>query len=42
MIKQGRLATPYKGVIDCFGRVVRDEGVISLWRGNLANGTSIH
>jgi len=37
MIKQGRLATPYKGVIDCFGRVVRDEGVISLWRGNLAN-----
>jgi len=37
MIKQGRLATPYKGIGDCFGRVIREEGVISLWRGNLAN-----
>lgn len=37
MIKQGRLAEPYKGVVDCFQRVVADEGVGSLWRGNLAN-----
>ncbi|RUS13761.1 adenosine nucleotide translocator, partial [Endogone sp. FLAS-F59071] len=37
MIKQGRLQTPYKGIADCFGRVVKEEGVISLWRGNLAN-----
>jgi solute carrier family 25 (adenine nucleotide translocator) protein 4/5/6/31 len=37
MIKAGRLATPYKGIGDCFARVVRDEGVVSLWRGNLAN-----
>jgi len=37
MIKQGRLATPYKGVADCFGRVIKEEGVAQLWRGNLAN-----
>lgn len=37
MIKQGRLAEPYKGVVDCFQRVIADEGVGSLWRGNLAN-----
>lgn len=37
MIKAGRLATPYKGVTDCFKRVVADEGFGSLWRGNLAN-----
>lgn len=37
MIKQGRLKEPYKGVVDCFRRVVADEGIVSLWRGNLAN-----
>jgi len=37
MIKAGRLATPYKGVMDCFRRVIAEEGVPSLWRGNLAN-----
>jgi len=37
MIKQGRLAEPYKGVIDCFKRVISEEGVGPLWRGNLAN-----
>jgi len=37
MIKQGRLAEPYKGVIDCFKRTIADEGVGPLWRGNLAN-----
>jgi solute carrier family 25 (adenine nucleotide translocator) protein 4/5/6/31 len=37
MIKQGRLDQPYKGVIDCFKRVIADEGVGPLWRGNLAN-----
>ncbi|KAJ7568467.1 hypothetical protein O6H91_01G033600 [Diphasiastrum complanatum] len=37
MIKSGRLAEPYKGIGDCFGRTVRDEGILSLWRGNLAN-----
>lgn len=37
MIKQGRLDKPYAGVIDCFKRVIADEGVGPLWRGNLAN-----
>lgn len=27
----------YKGIIDCFTRVVADQGVSSLWRGNFAN-----
>ncbi|CDS10290.1 Putative ADP,ATP carrier protein,mitochondrial [Lichtheimia ramosa] len=37
MIKQGRLASPYKGIVECFTRTAKDEGVISLWRGNTAN-----
>ncbi|KAK7064266.1 DEAD-box family helicase [Favolaschia claudopus] len=37
MIKQGRLATPYKGIMDAFGRTYREEGLVSLWRGNTAN-----
>jgi len=37
MLKTGRLATPYKGVADCFRRVIAEEGFGSLWRGNLAN-----
>lgn len=36
-IKQGRLSTPYKGVINTFARTYRDEGLVSLWRGNTAN-----
>jgi len=37
MLKSGRLATPYAGVGDCFKRVVAEEGMASLWRGNTAN-----
>jgi len=37
MIKQGRLATPYKGVIDCTKRVNAEEGFAAFWRGNMAN-----
>ena len=36
-IKQGRLASPYKGIGDCFVRTYKDEGLVSLWRGNTAN-----
>lgn len=36
-IKQGRLATPYKGVGDAFSRTYREEGIVALWRGNTAN-----
>jgi len=37
MLKSGRLATPYKGIGECFGRVIKEEGTMSLWRGNTAN-----
>merc|ERR1712029_1144955 len=37
MIKQGRLATPYKGIVDCATRTYADEGLVSFWRGNTAN-----
>lgn len=37
MIKTGRLSETYKGIGDCFGRTIRDEGFGSLWRGNTAN-----
>jgi len=37
MIKQGRLAEPYKGVADCVAKTFKSEGIIPFWRGNLAN-----
>jgi len=37
MLKSGRLDRPYTGVVDCTRRVIATEGVIPLWRGNLAN-----
>jgi solute carrier family 25 (adenine nucleotide translocator) protein 4/5/6/31 len=30
-------AKKYKGIIDCFVRVPKEEGLAALWRGNLAN-----
>ncbi|XP_021740379.1 ADP,ATP carrier protein 1, mitochondrial-like [Chenopodium quinoa] len=37
MLKYGRLSTPYKGMMDCFSRTIKNEGVLSLWRGNSMN-----
>merc|ERR1712122_225030 len=37
MLKAGRLAEPYKGVIDCTARTFQNEGLVPFWRGNLAN-----
>merc|ERR1739848_838734 len=37
MLKQGIISKPYNGVLDCFRRVVAEEGVVALWRGNTAN-----
>lgn len=37
MLKRGHLQRPYKGVGDCFNRVLREEGIVSFWRGNQAN-----
>lgn len=37
MIKQGTLDAPYSGVVNCLKRTVQNEGIYSLWRGNLSN-----
>lgn len=37
MLKQGRLDRPYTGIMDAFSRTIKDEGIISMWRGNSAN-----
>ncbi|CAO3669190.1 unnamed protein product [Umbelopsis vinacea] len=37
LVKSGRLATPYKGIGDCFIRVYKEEGTAAFWRGNFAN-----
>ncbi|KAJ7566842.1 hypothetical protein O6H91_01G045000 [Diphasiastrum complanatum] len=37
LLKSGRLARPYTGIADCFKRVVKEEGSLALWRGNLTN-----
>mmetsp|Transcript_20043 Transcript_20043/g.31837 ORF Transcript_20043/g.31837 Transcript_20043/m.31837 type:complete len:306 (+) Transcript_20043:101-1018(+) len=37
MLKSGALKERYKGPIDCFRRVIAEEGVVPLWRGNAAN-----
>lgn len=37
MMKSGWLSEPYKRIGDCFALTMKDEGVISLWRGNTAN-----
>jgi len=37
MLKTGRLDKPYAGIGDCFGRIIKQEGFPSLWRGNTAN-----
>lgn len=37
MLKSGRLQEPYKGIGECFARTIKDEGILSLWRGNTAN-----
>jgi solute carrier family 25 (adenine nucleotide translocator) protein 4/5/6/31 len=31
------ITKPYKGIIDVFVRVPQEQGVMSLWRGNMAN-----
>lgn len=35
-IKSGKVAR-YDGIMNCFSRVAREQGVSSYWRGNLAN-----
>lgn len=35
-IKSGKVPR-YTGIMNCFGRVCSEQGVMSLWRGNMAN-----
>ncbi|KAL9114320.1 MAG: hypothetical protein Q9227_001742 [Pyrenula ochraceoflavens] len=37
MLKTGRLDRKYNGIADAFSRTAKNEGVLSLWRGNTAN-----
>jgi solute carrier family 25 (adenine nucleotide translocator) protein 4/5/6/31 len=37
MIKAGTLTEKYKGIGDCFSRVMKEEGTYALWKGNAAN-----
>lgn len=37
MIKTGALDKPYTGMLDCVNRIVADEGVKALWKGNGTN-----
>ena len=32
-----KVKTPYKGMIDCFSRSIKEDGFIALWRGNWVN-----
>lgn len=37
MIKQGSLDRKYDGIVECFKRTAKQEGVLAFWRGNTAN-----
>jgi len=37
MLKTGRLDKPYTGVMDCGSRILKTEGILPFWRGNMAN-----
>jgi len=37
MLKSGRLDKPYTGVVDCSTRILKSEGILPFWRGNMAN-----
>ncbi|KAF9607197.1 hypothetical protein IFM89_033404 [Coptis chinensis] len=36
-LEPGRLSEPYIGIGDFFGRTIKDEGFVALWRGSTAN-----
>ncbi|KAK5947161.1 ADP/ATP carrier protein [Knufia obscura] len=37
MLRAGRLDRKYDGIVECFSRTAKNEGIMSLWRGNTAN-----
>lgn len=36
-VTNDKVTKPYKGIGDCFNRIIAEEGFWHLWRGNLAN-----
>eukprot|EP00286_Rhodomonas_abbreviata_P003154 CAMPEP_0181347672 /NCGR_PEP_ID=MMETSP1101-20121128/34002_1 /TAXON_ID=46948 /ORGANISM="Rhodomonas abbreviata, Strain Caron Lab Isolate" /LENGTH=344 /DNA_ID=CAMNT_0023459899 /DNA_START=25 /DNA_END=1059 /DNA_ORIENTATION=- len=37
MIKRGTLERPFKGIADCTGWIMKNEGVAAFWKSNLTN-----
>jgi solute carrier family 25 (adenine nucleotide translocator) protein 4/5/6/31 len=37
MVKIGTIETPYLGITDCWRKIVSEEGVKALWKGNGTN-----
>ena len=37
MLKNGALDKPYEGIMECTSRVLKEEGVKALWKGNGTN-----
>lgn len=37
MLRFGRLTKPYAGIYECLKRIITEEGIASLWRGNTAS-----
>jgi solute carrier family 25 (adenine nucleotide translocator) protein 4/5/6/31 len=37
LVRFGRLDKPYTGIYECFKRIITEEGIASLWRGNTAD-----
>jgi solute carrier family 25 (adenine nucleotide translocator) protein 4/5/6/31 len=37
MLAKGTLDEPYKGIMDCTAKTYSKEGLVSFWRGNVAN-----
>ncbi|THZ16431.1 ADP,ATP carrier protein-like protein [Aureobasidium pullulans] len=37
LLRFGRLTKPYTGIYECFKRIITEEGIASLWRGNTAS-----
>ena len=37
MVKQKIISTPYTGISNCFIRIIKEEGILTFWKGNLTN-----
>jgi solute carrier family 25 (adenine nucleotide translocator) protein 4/5/6/31 len=37
MVKQNTISTPYKGITNCISRIIKEEGFLTFWNGNVTN-----